>query len=257
MEITAYPPGMPCWVDMGSPDMAASKNFYSQLLGWDYEDAGPESGGYQLATVRGKRVAGMGPQFQEGVPTVWTTYLAVADADATARSVRDAGGRVFLEPMDVLDQGRMAVFADPTGAVVAAWQPVRMPGSGLVNEPGAVCWNELDTRDPEGAKAFYGKVFGWSTSEVPMAEAPYSMWHLGDVEQPIGGMMKMGKNWPAEVPPHWMVCFAVHDADTAVEIVRELGGAVFYGPEDIGPGRFAVVADPHGAAFGVLKLRAP
>jgi hypothetical protein len=255
MEINSYTTGTPCWVDLGSPDVAASKDFYARLLGWDYEDTGPEGGGYQLATVRGKYVAGLGPQFQEGIPTVWTTYVAVDNADATARAARDAGGQVFMEPMDVMDQGRMAVFADPGGAVISAWQPRKMPGAQLVNEPGAVCWNELDTREPDRVKAFYGKVFGWQAREMQLGEMTYTTWHIGGGERPIGGLMKMDENWPPEVPPHWDVCFAVEDADASLDKVRELGGTVHFGPQDIEPGRFAAVADQHGAAFSIIKLK--
>lgn len=256
MEINSYRPGTPCWVELGSPDVPASKAFYARLLGWDYEDAGPEAGGYQLATVRGKRVAGIGAQFQEGAPTAWTTYVAVDDADATAGSVRSAGGRVLVEPTDVMDQGRMAVFADPAGAVIAAWQPARMPGAGLVNEPGALCWNELDTRDPGRAEDFYAAVFGWRTSRMQLGRTSYTMWHIGDEERPIGGMMAMDENWPAEAPPHWDVCFAVHDTDASVAKLRELDGTVHFGPDEIEPGRFAGVADQHGATFSIIKLKA-
>jgi uncharacterized protein len=213
MEINSYRPGTPCWAELRSPDVSASKDFYAQLLGWDYQDAGPESGGYQLATVRGKYVAGLGP-FQKGTPTVWTTYVAVADVDATARG---------------------------------------MPGAGLVNEPGALCWNELDTRDPDRAADFYAKVFGWRTSKVQMGSMTYTLWHIGDEERPIGGMMTMDENWPAEVPPHWDVCFAVHDTDAAVATVRDLGGTVHFGPHDIEAGRFAAVADRHGTPFSIIK----
>ncbi|GAA4852925.1 VOC family protein [Saccharopolyspora rosea] len=253
MEIDSYQPGTPCWVDLSSPDPAAAERFYARLFGWTVVSAGEGSGGYRLCEVRDRVVAGIGPLRQEGVPAAWSTYVAVSDADATARAVRDAGGEVHVEPTDVMDEGRMAVFADPAGAVVAAWQPGRMPGAGLVDEPGALCWNELATRDPDRAREFYAAVFGWQAQAREIDGMTYTTWQLGD--RVVGGMIAMGDDWPPEVPPHWSVCFAVRNCDAAAEEVRALGGAVLHGPVDIEPGRFAAVGDPQGAGFAVLSLR--
>lgn len=254
MQIDSYEPGTPSWVDLGSPDPAAAADFYSGLFGWEILDQGPEAGGYRMAFLRDRPVAGLGPQQQPDIPPYWTTYLSVTDADAVTKGVREAGGQVFLEPMDVLDVGRMAMFADPTGASFAVWQPRAHTGAGLVREPGTMCWHELTTRKPEAAKAFYPAVLGWSVQdrEMPGLNCPYTEWQLGG--HAIAGMMPMDDSWPAHVPAHWMVYFAVPDTDAAAARAEQLGGTVPVPPTDIPPGRFAVLNDPHGAVFSVIAM---
>jgi predicted enzyme related to lactoylglutathione lyase len=205
-----------------------------------------------MFTLRGKNVAGLGPLMNEAQPPAWTTYVSVVDADATVAKVKDAGGMVFVEPMDVLDVGRMAIFADPTGAVIAVWQPRAHIGADLVNEPGTFCWNELATRDIETAKKFYEAVFGWGGDTNAFGPGNYTEWKVG--ERTVGGMMEIGEHMPAEMPAHWLVYFAVADCDATVDKAKELGGAVFVPPTDIPPGRFAVLADPQGAPLAVMKL---
>jgi len=256
VEKTSYEPGTPSWIDLGSPDPAKAAGFYSELFGWDVIDLGEEAGGYRMASVAGQPVAGLGAQMNPAAPPYWTTYIAVADADASAAAVKAAGGTVFAEPFDVMDAGRMAVFADPTGAAVSVWQAGTHSGSGRVNEHGAMCWHELQTRDPEAAKAFYATVFGWGTAVEEMDGADdYFMWKLG--ETTVGGLMVMGEDFPSDVPSNWLVYFAVDDCDAAVARVAELGGSVHVPPTDIPPGRFAVVSDPDGAMFSVIKLTPP
>jgi uncharacterized protein len=252
---TSYEPGTPSWVDLGTPDMEASIDFYAALFGWDVPkpENAEQTGGYRRAMKNGKPVAGMMPLMQEGQPPAWTTYVSVADADATAAAVREAGGNVMAEPMDVMDLGRMAIFADPTGAVFGIWQPGSFIGAGLVNEHGAFSWNELGTRDTAAAKAFYGAVFGWDAADNDMGEmGTYTEWKRG--EGSAGGMMDVSGRLPDEVPAHWLTYFAVDDADAATETVKAKGGSVSFGPIDIPVGRFAIVQDPHGAAFAVIKL---
>lgn len=252
---SSYEPGTPCWVDLGSPDLDAAVDFYSGLFGWEVPELpNPEEfGGYRRAKRDGADVAGMMPLMQEGQPPAWTSYVSVADADATATAVKGAGGSVIAEPMDVMDLGRMAVFADPTGAVFGIWQPGTFLGAGLVNEPGALSWNELGTRDPAAAKAFYAAVFGWGFRDNDMGEmGTYTEWLNG--ENSIGGMMDVTGRLPDEIPAHWMVYFAVESTDAALETVRSSGGGVSFGPVDIPAGRFAIVTDPHGAAFAVIQL---
>lgn len=251
MQIDSYEPGTPSWVDLGSPDPAAAAAFYSGLFGWELVDQGPDAGGYRMAYLRGRPVAGLGPQQQPG-PPYWTTYVSVPDADAVAKGVRAAGGQVYLDPMDVLDVGRMGVFADPTGAAFAVWQPRSHIGAGIVNEPGAMCWNELATRDPAVAKAFYPAVLGWTPADQEVGAVNYTEWRLGD--RTIAGMMPMDDRWPAEMPPHWMVYFAVEDADDSAARAEQLGGTVVVPPTDIPPGRFAVLQDPHGATFSIIRM---
>jgi predicted enzyme related to lactoylglutathione lyase len=203
--------------------------------------------------LRGKPVAGMMPLMQEGQPPAWSTYVAVEDAEATAGKVRDSGGQVMAEPMDVMDLGRMAIFADPSGAVFGIWQAGTFPGAGFVNESGAVLWNELNTRDPDAAKDFYTGVFGWETRDFGGGDPPYLTVHPGGAERGVGGIMDMRGRVPDEVPAHWMVYFAVDDVDASAAKVKELGGAVTLEPTDIPQvGRVAIVHDPHGAHFAVI-----
>ena len=253
MEITSYQPGTPAWVDLGTPDPAAAGEFYGTLFGWTLTDADPESGGYRMCLLRGQPVAGLGQQQQSGMPPWWTTYVSVADADATAKAVLAAGGQVLVEPMDVLTAGRMAVFADNVGAAFSIWQPREHIGASLVGEPGTLCWNELTTRDPDAAVAFYPAVFGWHADAQRMGPVTYTAWQLDD--KPIGGMMPMDQDWPPEVPAHWMVYFAVDDTDATAARAAELGGVVSVPPTDIEPGRFAVLNDPQGAVFSVIAMK--
>jgi predicted enzyme related to lactoylglutathione lyase len=255
VQMSGYEPGTPSWVDLSSADVDGSKAFYTALFGWEAKTAAdPAAGGYTMFSLRGESVAGLGPLMHEGQPPAWTSYVSVVDADATVGAARDAGGVVFVEPMDVLDVGRMAILADPTGAVIAVWQPRAHPGAGLVNEPGTFCWSELETRDVETAKKFYPAVFGWDVQTSTFGDGEYVEWKLGD--RSLGGAMEMGANFPASVPPHWLVYFAVDDCDATVIRSTELGGSVVVPATDIPPGRFAVLSDPHGAAFAVIRMGA-
>jgi predicted enzyme related to lactoylglutathione lyase len=254
-EFTSYEPGIPCWVDLGSPDPAASRAFYGSLFGWEANvSPDPAAGGYTLFTLRGKQVAGLGPLFVEGQPAAWSTYVRVDDADKTAEAVVSAGGQVVVAPMDVLDAGRTAVFLDSGGAAISVWQPGMHKGAELANEPGAFCWNELDTRDVAAAKAFYPAVFGWSTDDAGAQGGPmeYYEWKLGGAV--IGGMMPMPEMVPAEVPSFWLTYFAVSDTDAIAAKTVELGGSVILEPTDIPIGRFAILAGPHRETFAVIRL---
>ncbi len=252
---TSYEPGTPSWVDFASPDLDASVDFYGGLFGWDVPETenAEQTGGYRQAMKDGIPAAGMMPVMQEGQPTAWSTYISVADADATATAVGEAGGTVLAEPMDVMDLGRMAVFADPTGAVFGIWQPGSFAGAGLVNEPGGIAWNELNTRDLAAAKEFYGAVFGWTFQDQEAGDGNYSMIVLG--ERPVGGILDMAERGvPEQVPAHWQVYFGVEDTDATIAAAKEAGGGVMLEPVDIPFGRFAILTDPHGASFAVIAL---
>jgi predicted enzyme related to lactoylglutathione lyase len=247
-DASAHPPGTPVWVDLGSPDLAAGRAYYEQLFGWTSEVAAqPEAGGYTIFSLGGKRVAGAGPLI-DGHPA-WNTYIRSADAKGTAGAVRDAGGEVVVEPMQVMDQGTMAVFRDPTGAYFSVWQFAAHTGAELFNEPGSLCWNELATRDPAAARPFYAAVFGWDSKGE---DREYVEWQLGG--KSIAGMIEMNsKGIPEDVPPHWLAYFAVADCDATSARGQELGGTTRKPPTDIpGTGRFAVLGDPQGGVFGVL-----
>jgi len=255
MEIDAYEPGIPSWVDVSTPDLDGAKAFYSALFGWEIAEAPPEAGGYSIAYLAERRVAGVGPQMNPQAPPAWMQYVNVTDADAAAAKVTAAGGQVFVPPMDVLDAGRMAVFADPAGAVFGIWEPKEHKGAGLVNEPGTFSWSELITTDIEGAKAFYGAVFGWESVTHGEGPGAYTEWQVAG--RSMAGMMAKPAEMPAAVPPFWGVYFAVADADAALAKANELGGSTMMGPMDIEPGRFAVLVDPAGALFNVIALSAP
>jgi predicted enzyme related to lactoylglutathione lyase len=188
----------------------------------------------------------------EGQPSAWTSYVSVEDADKTTELATKAGGTVLVQPMDVMDIGRMAIFADPTGAAIGIWQPKSFAGAQLANEAGSFCWNELNTRDVPSAKAFYTEVFRWIPNDLDTGGMAYTEWRLG--EKPVAGMMTMPEMVPAEVPAHWLVYFGTDDTDATVAKADKLGATTLVGPTDIPPGRFAVLMDPDGAAFAVIKM---
>jgi uncharacterized protein len=252
MKMTEHRPGTPCWVDLASPDLDATARFYTALFGWTaHPSPDPEAGGYTIFQLGDVPVAAAGPLPHPEQPPAWSWYAATADADATARSVQEAGGSVLVAPFDVLDAGRMAVFLDPAGAAFSVWQPVSMRGAGVLNEPGALRWVELMTRRPEAAAAFYPGVLGWTAT--PDDTIPYTRWSLHGVD--LGGMMAMvGDQWPAELPDHWMVYFQVADIDATCVTLKELGGSVSVGPFDAGNvGRVAIVGDNAGAFFSLIQ----
>ena len=255
MERDSYEPGTPSWVDLGTPDIEGAAAFYGGLFGWDCIAPGPdeETGGYRMFMYKDRAVAGLGPQQNPG-PPYWTTYVTVASADDAIAKVKKAGGMVFVEPMDVMDVGRMAVFADPTGAVISVWEPKAHIGAGVVNEPNSLCWNELSTRDEAAAIKFYEAVFGWKANVQGAEGMTYTEWKLND--QSVGGMMAPPPGVPEGVPNHWLVYFAVADCDASAATAEKLGGSVLMPPMDIEPGRFSVLADPQGATFAILKLKA-
>ncbi|HEY8471923.1 MAG TPA: VOC family protein [Natronosporangium sp.] len=251
--MTTHAPGMPSWVDLASPDPAAASRFYCDLFGWTSEVAeDPQAGGYTTFRRGGKPVAAVGGLMTEGQPPVWTSYFATEDAAATADKVAQAGGVVLAAPFDVMGYGRMAVFADCDGAGFAVWQAGSMAGAELMHEPGSLSWNELMTRDPAGCKEFYAAVFGWQPRDVGYESTTYTLWQVGD--QAAGGMLPMtGDLWPADLPSHWMVYFEVTDPDATAAKAAELGGTISVPPTDTVAGRLAVLSDPYGALFSVIR----
>jgi predicted enzyme related to lactoylglutathione lyase len=259
-EREGFDHGVPCWVDHSSKDPGSAADFYTALFGWETEDMLPsdEPRRYLMCRLRGRDVAGISTQQAEDAPPTWNTYVWVDSADEAAESAKAAGGSVFGEPFDVFDTGRMAVLTDPAGAWFCVWEARRTRGAGLVSEPGAMSWNELTTRDPEGSKRFYGEVFGWQSTSVDYGGVEYTLWHRRDEEpapdKAIGGMMPMvGEEWPADLPPHWMTYFAVEETDAAAGRSKELGGKVSVPPFDTPAGKIAVLTDPLGAVFSVIR----
>ena len=257
-ERTKHEPGTFSWVELATRDSAAAKRFYTSLFGWGVDEMPVGDGTtYTMLTKNGKRVGAlyqMSAQ-QQGVPPHWNSYVTVASADDSAARAKKLGGNVMLEPFDVLDAGRMTVVADPTGAVFSLWQPKRHIGADLVNEPGAFCWNELYTTDPNKAADFYMGLFGWTKDARHMDYGEYVIFNRGGRQ--MCGMMQIPKEW-GPVPPHWLVYFAVDDCDASVAKATSLGAKAMMPPMDIeNVGRFAMLTDPEGAGFAVIKLNAP
>lgn len=276
-ERDGYIPGVPCWVDTSQPDPATAAAFYGDLFGWELEDAMPPGSevSYYMARIRGGEVAAVG-SISEGAPpmALWNTYVWVDSADETAEKVRDAGGTVVMEPFDVMDAGRMAVFADPEGAVFCVWQAGRHRGARVVNEHGALNFNTLNTRDAGAAKSFYGSVFGWETLTLDGGAEMWTLPGYGDyLERDTPGLRKMVMDVGAperfvdvvasimpipadhaDVPAHWSVTFAVDDADGIAERAVQLGGKILAGPFDAPWVRMAILADPQGATFIASKF---
>jgi uncharacterized protein len=258
---------------------------YGGLFGWEFKDRMPSDapGRYFVARLRGRDVAAVG-SLSEGAPpaAVWNTYVWVDSADDTAAKVKEAGGKVLQAPFDVLDAARMGVFSDPFGAVFSVWQAYEHKGAQLVNEPGTWNWSDLNTRDPEGSKVFYSRVFGWEPDFVDLGYGDSWMWRVpgyakvlevndpdlrrrqadagapAGFEDAIGWMMPMTSDqFPDDVPPHWSITFAVDDTDAVAGRAAELGGKVVVPPFDAGVVRVAVLRDPGGAMFSVSKYMPP
>jgi predicted enzyme related to lactoylglutathione lyase len=275
-ERDGYIPGVPCWIDTSQPDPEAAVDFYSGLFGWDFQDVMPPDSPdkYFIARIRGRDVAAVG-SIPEGAPPqpMWNTYIWVDSADDAATKARDAGGSVAMEPFDVMDAGRMAVCLDPEGAAFCVWQANQNKGAQIVNEPGTLVFNGLNTRDVEAAKRFYGAVFGWETLSLGAGE----MWtrpgygdHLEESNPDLRKQMAEGGAPPgfedvvaainpirddeADMPANWSVTFSVDDADATAEKATELGGSVVAPPMDAPWVRMTVLADPQGATFVASKF---
>ncbi|HXO19989.1 MAG TPA: VOC family protein [Thermoanaerobaculia bacterium] len=255
-EIDAYPPGTFCWAELATTDAAGAKRFYSDLFGWEPTDnpMGPDM--YYTMLRKGGRDVGAlyaMDQKSESRPR-WLSYVSVANADESAARAAQLGGKVPLEPFDVMDFGRMARIEDPTGAVFALWQPRKHLGATLVNEPGAPTWNELATEDVPAARAFYTGLFGWTARVTQEEPTEYTSFFNG--ERPAGGLYTPPPGWSET--PTWTVYFGVADCDATAAKAENLGGRLFKPPTDIpGIGRFAMLADPQGAGFAIVRLASP
>jgi predicted enzyme related to lactoylglutathione lyase len=253
-DATAAVVNKPLWVDLSSADPTASRAFYSSLFGWDVEaNPDPQYGGYALARIGGQDVAGIGPRQSPEAPTAWMLYLGTHDAEALATNVQACGGNIIAPPFDVADQGRMAVFQDPSGAFISAWQPKAMGGF-HTGAPNTFGWAELNSRGIEKAIPFYNQVFGWThlTREMGEGMPPYTEFQLGG--QSIAGGMEMNPMVPAHVPSYWMVYFTVDDVDSSFRTAIEAGGHEMLPPHQFPGGRFAILSDPQGAVFGLIKM---
>jgi predicted enzyme related to lactoylglutathione lyase len=254
-EVTSYEPGTPSYIDLATTDLDAAKHFYGALFDWDAQDmpAG-DQGIYTMLSKQGKEVAGayqMNPEMAaQGVPPNWTTYITVADVAAAATAVTASGGTVVTDPFDVMTAGRMAVAQDPTGATFAMWQAKESIGSYLVNEPGTLVWNELQTDDTAACESFYAEVFGWKAETAETPSGAYTSFRVGD--RPVAGMMEIRPEW-GPVPPNWSIYLAVADCDATIEKAVAMGASLEMEPMDIPDvGRMALLQDPQGAYFYVM-----
>ena len=270
-ELDRYIAGVPCWIDTTQPDPDAAAEFYGGLFGWELEETMPEGapGKYLQARLKGGLVAAVSSQM-ESAPATWNTYVWVESADETAAKVREAGGTVAMEPFDIFDSGRMAWFADPEGAGFGVWQPNQHRGAKVVNEPGSLNFNGLHTRDLEGAKAFYGAVFGWELLPMGMWALPAYGDHLEALnpgtrartaelggpsrfEEVVAAVSVIPDDQP-DTPAHWDVTFGVADADATAQRAAELGGTVVVPPFDAPWIRGTVIRDPQGATFNANQF---
>ena len=277
-ERDGYIPGVPCWADTSQPDPEAAADFYSGLFGWEFESVMPEGspGKYLIGRINGKDVAAVG-SVPESMPpmAVWNTYVWVNSADETAAKVKEAGGNVVMEPFDIMDSGRMAVFADPEGAVFCVWQANQYKGAQVVNEHGSVNFNGLNTRDAGAAKSFYGSVFGWTTLDLGGGAEMWTLPGYGDhleqeyhsgirdqveesggpkgFEDVVASINPIPDDQP-DTPAHWSVTFGADDADAVAAKATELGGKVIAPPFDAPWVRMTILQDPQGATFIASKF---
>ena len=257
MEVATHAPGTFCWVELGTTDKSAARRFYEELFGWTTQEfpIGPDES-YAIVRQSGRDVGGIynlrANERTRDVPTHWLSYIAVANADDAAARVGPAGGTLVAPPFDVGTNGRMAVAGDPTGAMFALWQPTGHAGSGIGAVAGSVAWFELASADAAGAQDFYTKLFGWSWEDYPLPGVSYHVAKMG--EERVGGLMPMvGDEWKG-VPSHWMIYFEVTDCDDRANWAASHGGAIVVPPSDIPTvGRFAILRDPQGGVFSIIK----
>jgi uncharacterized protein len=297
-ERDGYIPGVPCWVDTSQPDAEAAVSFYGGLFGWEFEDVmAPSSEGkhfiarheargssiFDTSGVRRRGDVAAVRSIPEAAPprAMWNTYFWVDSADAAAAKVRDAGGGVVVEPFDFIDACRVAVFTDPEGAAFCVWQAKEHKGAQLVNDPGSLVFNGLNTRDLERARSFYGSVFGWQTGAIGGGAEGWTLPGYGDwlerehhpdlrrqmaeagapegFEDVVASIISIADDQP-DTPAHWSVTFAVDDADATAAKATELGAKVIVPPFDAPWStstytiRITVIGDPQGATFSASRF---
>ena len=248
-ERNSYEQGTFSWTDLSTPGAEASKEFYGGLFDWEFQDNPiPEGGVYFMARLGGRAAAAMF-ETTERHPA-WASYVTVDDADSITARARELGATVLAEPFDVMDAGRMATLQDPTGAVFCVWQPGRSIGAEVVNGPGALSLNQLNTSDPEAAQRFYTELFGWRFEQV--SETP-PYWGVYRGERTNAGMMPLPPGAPA--PSHWLAYFGIDDIDAAADQIGSTGGTVMVPPQEVPGGRILVAQDPQGAVFALFAGR--
>jgi hypothetical protein len=250
-----WPPGTPCWADLSTPDVDAALAFYGDVLGWTFPPAEEQYGGYRIAQVDRRTAAGIGPLPDPGMQTAWTLYLASDDADASQSAVEQNGGTILLPAGDIGELGRMFIASDPTGGAFGVWQAKQHIGTGVVNEPGALVWEDLRSTDPDAARTFYASVFGYSYEAVDGAGDDYTLFAPGKGKPPLGGLGPLMGS-PDGTPSHWLAYFGVSDTDATITSAEHRGGSVVAPAFDTPYGRMAGIADPAGGVFMVISVTA-
>ncbi|MCN9242469.1 VOC family protein [Streptomyces sp. RY43-2] len=247
-----HAPGAPSWVSLMVHGLEATQEFYGSLFGWRFRPGPQHFGPYVRAVLHDYQVAGIGKLPPDRhLPIAWTPYLGSDDVDATAEAVLSCGGTVGVGPLDADDAGRLAIAADPVGAVFGVWQAAAHPGTGLTDVPGTPVWYELLTYDTASVATFYRSVFGYTEEPVVLADLDYLLLHIDD--RPVAGIHGVGPHLPPDQGPHWMTYFEVADVDAAAQRVTELGGHVVHPACNTALGRMVTVADPEGAVFSVVS----
>lgn len=258
MITTSNASNLPGWIDLGSPDMAASAEFYRKVFGWSADSAGgdqaEDQGEYLLLSKDGQAVGGLGGLQSPGAKPEWTVYVRVPRAEAAVEACGSLGGTVRVPTMEVGSEGSLAQLSDPNGAEFALWQPGTFTGLGRACEDDSLLWIELYTRDPAAAKQFYGEMFSWQTEAYDMPEGSYDMWttNPGESTDSFGGMMQITEEMPIQ-SDMWVPYFMVSDTDATVARAVEAGGTVVMPAVDAPPGRLAALTDQFGAHFNLLK----
>jgi predicted enzyme related to lactoylglutathione lyase len=257
-KVNGHAAGTPTWFDVTTSDFTKARAFYGGLFHWTFEVGPPESGGYTMCLLDGEPVAGMGaPMPGSPMPPAWMVYFSTDDADASATAIREYGGSVVMGPMDVMEEGRLLVASDPTGAVFGLWQPKRHQGSRRVDEHGAMAWCEVATRQATRARDFYTRTLSLESKRLDGGpDASFEYYVLSRDAKDHAGVMQMDAKWPEAVPAHWMAYFAVDDTDATCARATSLGGKVCVPAFDTPYGRIAVLEDPTGATFSVIRLAA-
>ncbi|MGW5526875.1 VOC family protein [Streptomyces xanthochromogenes] len=250
---TDFRTGSPNWLDLGSPDIPGACDFYGAVFGWRFVAAGPDTGGYGFFQRDGRTVAAVGQLTEEGADSAWMLHFHTPDIQATAAAVRDGGGSVRMEPMDVMGEGWLGQFTDPQGAQFACWQPGRTAGFELASVENALIWAELHVPDPAAAIGFYAGLFGWRSAEMQAPGMTYRVLSVADGDQQDGSFGGVVPLMGDEEQARWAPYFHVLDADAVVAAVTANGGSVLMPAADVpSVGRIAWVADPAGAAFALL-----
>jgi uncharacterized protein len=253
--VQAYPDGLFNWVDLTTTDIAGAKAFYTALFGWEAVDLPTGMGtDYTMFRIAGYNVAGAGPmpaEMQEqGIPSFWACYIKHDDVDAVAERITAAGGTLLMPPIDVMEEGRMVMAADPGRAVFGVWQPRNHIGAQIVNAANSLVWNELQTHDLAAAQAFYEAVFGWTCATNE--DGYVSVAANGRFQ---AGMMAIRPEW-GETPPNWSVYFMVDDLAAKVAQAQELGGNALVPSLKVGEmGELAVLQDPQGGVFTIMAFQ--